>query len=108
MSTNSCVVNIVKEIIDVTHIKEEDIKKEIFKIINKYDIKEIETNDIRNFLINYKQNNNDIKTSTINSFIFCFNSFFKYLFNNEIIYKNKALYFECFKCIIKEMFIWKI
>lgn len=43
--------------------------------------------DIRYFLAMYKKEN-DIKNSTLNSFIFCLRKFFSYLVDNDIIIKN--------------------
>lgn len=43
--------------------------------------------DIRYFLALYKKEN-DVKNSTLNSFIFCLKKFFAYLIDNDVIIKN--------------------
>lgn len=43
--------------------------------------------DIRYFLAIYKKEN-DVKNSTLNSFIFCLKKFFAYLIDNDVIIKN--------------------
>lgn len=62
----------------------------LYDFLKDKNVKNINTDDIRGFLMNYQEVKN-VKASSLNNFIFCFNTFFDFLFNNEIIYKNPMI-----------------